>query len=223
MKTVRDLKNELENNSSVDEKVKKEKYLLNQFKFIGLKKSDITYVSKPYIQYWKTLSKDEIFNICDELVYSDFREMMYVAYDLLYLIRKTLDENDLINLTEKYVTYNSWWENTDSFNKILYVRNKDFSKTQSNKMTTYFLKHESKWVNRLSLIMWLKNPNYNQKALIRSINKLSSNKDFFIQKAIGWTVRDLKVYDDELMNIIIKLNDDKNWELTNVALKEIKR
>ena len=119
----------------------------------------------------------------------DEREYHHAAIQVLARYKRMWDRS-----TQGLVLYcmvrNSWWDSVDGLNAEclgpLYLKYPD----QSH-MTRYWYMHRSIWMQRSSIIF---QKSYKEKTdvalLSENILNAAKSKDFFVQKAIGWALRD---------------------------------
>jgi 3-methyladenine DNA glycosylase AlkD len=118
------------------------------------------------------------------------REYLCVAIDILDKIKKKLGPNDII-LIEKCITNKSWWDTVDGLatNIVGYL----FGKYPSlqEEYAVKWNQSDNMWLNRTAILFQL---HYKQKTnetlLYNFILNHASSSEFFIQKAIGWALRE---------------------------------
>lgn len=166
------------------------KYMKDNFEYLGIKAPQRSALLKEFLSNNKKLSKEELIKIVEDLWNEEAREFQYVALDLLLKYKKLLDVNDL-RFLEKLVITKSWWDTVDSLspNLIGYIL-----KDNTSVIKTYinnWVESDNMWLNRTAILFQLKYKNdTDERLLYEVINKLSSSKEFFIQKAIGWALRE---------------------------------
>lgn len=166
-----------------------EKYLLRQFEFFGIK-----------APVWRSIVKKHFknglppFNEVEEILRQCFdhpmREMQYTGIELLAQYKKEW-KKEVIQLIEYIITTKSWWDTVDHCTtKLSSVYFKQFPE-QKEKITTRWNQSHNIWLQRSSILFQLK---YKQETdpqlLSKHILHLSFSKEFFIQKAIGWSLRE---------------------------------
>ncbi|MYM67404.1 DNA alkylation repair protein [Pseudoduganella sp. FT55W] len=113
------------------------------------------------------------------------REYQYVALDLLAMHWKELDIEDIPALME-LVQDKSWWDTVDSLAGII----GDVLRHRHDYMDDA-LKHRNFWMRRIALLHQLGwRGKTDQQRLFDYSLALAHEKEFFIQKAIGWALRD---------------------------------
>ncbi len=198
----------LELNQNEVQAAKMSAYLRNQFAFYGIQ----TPIRRSIFHEWKKhIPKDLTFEQRWELVFqlceSDKREMHYMAVDWLNSWHKSLYMKEDIQNTRILIESNSWWDSVDLI--------------ASNYVTNYFKKFPEMivpiieewslsnniWLHRSTLIFQLKYKHQtNLELLEKQINRFKSNNEFFIQKAIGWSLREVsKTNQNWIRNAIERL------------------
>jgi 3-methyladenine DNA glycosylase AlkD len=191
MNFVATLKKFLQENANVTYAVKQSDYMKNKFIFYGLQTPFRREILKNCITVFKPELKKDFRNICWELFQFEHREMHYCAIDIFIShIKKNWQEED-IALVEKLITTNSWWDTVDLIAK--YGLGGYLQKYPEQKYTIIekFSNSNNMWLNRSAIIFQL---GYKEKTdfeiLISECEKHKHSQEFFIQKAIGWALRD---------------------------------
>jgi len=177
---------EMEKNKNVEQAVKMAAYMQNKFVFLGLPKPKLKEIIKPYIKEWKKHGMDWKFvNICWK---KDYREAQYTAIEYLDSLIKLLSDNDLPNLRKLIVT-KSWWETADSIDAIVGKIILNYKQTENEMLK--WSKDENIWVRRVSIDFQLQyKEKTNQKLFEQIIVNNLGTDEFFINKAIGWSLRE---------------------------------
>lgn len=167
-----------------------EAYMKNQFKFFGIYTTERRKISDNYIKQVGLLSNNELFKIVEELWKQPYREFQYPAIELIAFHKKQWSE-EIIELTEFCLINKSWWDTVDAIASLILS---DYFKLFPNKIipiTSKWNISDNFWLNRSS-IMFQKSYKKNTDATLLSKYILNCNhsKEFFIQKAIGWALRE---------------------------------
>ncbi len=190
--TINDLQQIFLANKDQDNAKKQEGYLKNQFPFIGLPKPIRSELEREFVKEVAKKDHQAIMEIVTKLHNMPEREYMYTAQQILNksVKKMTIDDvHTMINLT----LVNSWWENTDGyvivFKKWLRV-NDNANQYLSEIINTYY-DQENFWLRRFSIICQLGQKDDTDFELMQKaiLNNLDDN-EFFIQKAIGWALRE---------------------------------
>jgi len=177
---------ELEKNKNAEQAIKMSAYMQNKFVFLGIPKPKLKEIIKPYIKEGK---KHEInwkfVNICWK---KDYREAQYVAVEYLDSLIKLLTGKDLSNLKKLIIT-KSWWDTSDSIDTLVgsIILNYEHLEKEMLKWS----KDENIWVRRVSIDFQLQyKEKTNQKLFEQIIVNNFGTDEFFINKAIGWSLRE---------------------------------
>ena len=104
----------------------------------------------------------------------------------------------------------SWWDSVDTINSVCFKPY--FQKFPENRyeITQKWIDSENIWLQRLSVIcqLGLKDKT-DVELLFGNILQLTESKEFFVQKAIGWALRDLARNQPELVKKFVAENDLK--------------
>jgi 3-methyladenine DNA glycosylase AlkD len=189
MLTVEKLQEELESFQDKDQAVKMEKYMRNQFPFLGVKtpkrrKAVITALGQTREPDFQVIQ-----HLVEQLWLLPEREYQNAALDLLGRVKQF--PKDAIALIEQLIVTKSWWDTVDS----LAVHSAgNYFKQHPDEI--YFISEkwmtsDNMWLNRSAILF---QNSYKEKTdwtlLKRSILIHSESKEFFIQKAIGWALRE---------------------------------
>lgn len=164
-------------------------YMKNLFPFYGVQSRDRKNISN---RLW-SIHKSDILNNYEEILRalwaSSNRESQYVAMDWLAKFERKLDFKDL-PLIEDLVCWKSWWDTVDWLAShavgIILGKNAD----QQYAVTARYVDSNNMWLQRTALLFQL---NYKEKTdsklLFDLIDKNLGSSEFFINKAIGWALR----------------------------------
>jgi 3-methyladenine DNA glycosylase AlkD len=170
-------------------------YMRHLFPFLGLKKPLRAELLKKVLADFPilksdTFDKNAFYALLERLWLLPEREYQYLVLNLLEKKCKKNDfDESIILFLERFALSKSWWDSVDGIAPLVGLY---FIKYPQNRMLYLPKWFESKniWLQRLVLIFQL---GYKEKTdteiLFKYIRLLSSEKAFFIQKAIGWALR----------------------------------
>ena len=204
---------ELEKNKNTEQAIKMADYMQNKFVFLGIPKPKLKEIIKPYIKEGKKYELDWNFiNICWN---KNYREAQYTALEYLDCFIKILTDNDLPNLKKLIVT-KSWWETVDSIDAM--VGNIILKNRQLEKEMLEWSTDKDIWLRRVSIDFQQKyKEKTNQKLLEQVIVNNFGTNEFFINKAIGWSLREYSKIHQKWVKDFIKKH--KN-QLHKLSIKE---
>lgn len=164
-------------------------YMKNRFDFFGIKSPLRKSISKPIIDILKKDAPLIDRQLVLKLWQQPQRELHYFAIDYLNKMGKHLVEDDII-LLEKLLTENSWWDSVDAIaSNICGAWFKKFAHKKDEIIERWNLS-ENIWLNRSAILFQLKYyKETDTELLLRVIHTHKNSKEFFIQKAIGWSLR----------------------------------
>ena len=126
-----------------------------------------------------------------ELYSKSQRELHYCAIEILIKQLKGNYKKEDIQLIDKLIITNSWWDSVDTIAKNILGQYLLEHPLETMKVTTCFSDSENTWLNRSAILFQL---GYKQKTnfdvLQFECDKHKNSNEFFIQKAIGWALRE---------------------------------
>ncbi|MHA8051102.1 DNA alkylation repair protein [Aquirufa sp. ROCK-SH2] len=163
------------------------KYMRNQFPYLGIKKPERHAVFVDL--YKKHGSKEDWWTVCNVLFAKKEREYQYVAMDFLQKKSKEWDER-IPSLVESWILAQPWWDVVDVLSpKVLGPYFLRFPEQQTYWLTRW-MESNNFWLQRACILFQLMYKSKTDRGLLsKIILELSSSKEFFIQKAIGWSLR----------------------------------
>jgi 3-methyladenine DNA glycosylase AlkD len=198
------------------------KYMKNNFQFFGIKTEERRRIFK---NIW-TENKKEVSENTREIALSLYskkeRELHYCAIEILIKNLKNNYIKEDILLIEKLITTNSWWDSVDFLAKYLLGNYLLQFPEETNSVTLKFSTSENMWLNRSAILFQLgykEKTNFDLLKLVCEKHKMST--EFFIQKAIGWALREYaKTNPEAVRNFVSNSNFKKLSE--KEALKNLK-
>ena len=162
-------------------------YMKNQFEFLGISTPDRKLLSKDFL---KAARKDEKPNwkfIFDCWAQAE-REFQYLALNYLDALKDTLTPDDIPNIKQLALS-KSWWDTIDGLDRIaghIALKYPDVNQT----LLEWSL-DENFWLRRIAIDHQLSRKGKTNTGLLKQIieNNLGQ-KQFFINKAIGWSLRE---------------------------------
>lgn len=178
-------------------------YMLNQFDFYGLKAPIWRKLSKDYFK--KSLPPfEEVETIIKDCWQHPKRELQYVAIELLACYQKQW-KKETISIIEYILTHKSWWETVDHAATALTGPYFKKFPEQRLQVTGKWNKSSNTWLQRSSIMfqkMYKKETDTD--LLSKHILDLKDTKEFFIQKAIGWALREYSKTDEKWVQAFVK-------------------
>jgi 3-methyladenine DNA glycosylase AlkD len=194
-------------------------YMKDLFPFYGIKKPLRKEIDKLILEKNMLANLSEWREVVKELWNEDEREMHYLALGLLDKFKKQLTSED-IDLLHWLVVNKSWWDTVDHIasNVIgpLILRYPELSLEMA-----VWNKSENMWLQRCSILFQLKYRQLTDTELLQThILHCSSSKEFFIRKAIGWSLREYAKHEPKWVLAFVEKNKEK---LSKLSVKEALR
>jgi 3-methyladenine DNA glycosylase AlkD len=162
-------------------------YMKNHFPFLGIRSPLRKELSKAFLQ-----EKKKVKSIDWNFVYDCFelaeREYQYLALDYLITMKKFVEITDMEHV-ENLIKTKNWWDSVDSLDQIagaLVLKFPELTETYIKK----WMKSDNIWLVRVSIDYQLEfKEKTDQNMLTEAILANLGTKEFFINKAIGWSLR----------------------------------
>jgi 3-methyladenine DNA glycosylase AlkD len=184
------LKIEFEKHINAKVALEQKAYMRNQFEFYGLKSAERREIQKPFFNKEYLPNKSDLNIIVKTLWEKPQRDYQYFSQELAFKYVKQLEKKD-IKLFEHMVTHKSWWDTVDFIAvKLMGAYFKAYPQ-QTAKYVKKWLKSNNIWLQRSALLFQLKyKKDLDTEILSSTINAILGSKEFFINKAIGWVLRE---------------------------------
>lgn len=216
-KTISELQSEFEKHANPENAVEMKRYMRDKFEFYGLKSPERSALVR---QFWKNHEKptiDELKAFVLALWESKYRDFHYQALELMASNVKKLPK-EWIHTFEYFVITNSWWDSVDLLStRIIGEHLKRFPELR-DEFPEKWIMSDNFWLNRVAIIFQLKyKTDTDTKMLFDFILIHADSKEFFIQKAAGWALREYSKTDsDAVKNFIEKYRE----RLPNLTIRE---
>jgi 3-methyladenine DNA glycosylase AlkD len=178
----------LKENQNEENREAMEKYMRNQFAFFGIKTPERNALMREFLKENGKPPVDELPAIVRSLWREPQRECQYAAMTLLDKRARYLTK-DHLPLIEEMILTGSWWDTIDliASNMVGRIHEKDNAEEHLEK----WIHSDNFWLNRTAILHQLKyKQKTDEKRLFRYILMHNESKEFFIQKAIGWALRE---------------------------------
>jgi 3-methyladenine DNA glycosylase AlkD len=162
----------------------------HKFEFYGLKSPERKAIQKAFFLKNHLPDKNELSQITKSLWRKPQRELQYCAQELAFKYIKKVEEND-IKLYEYMVTQKSWWDTVDFIASNLMGNYFKIYPHLRKSYASKWLASGNIWLQRSALLFQLKyKEDVDESLLSRTIHALLGSNEFFINKAIGWVLRE---------------------------------
>lgn len=213
-KTYLEIKQAFEESANKDIALNMSKYMKNKFTHYGiqtpLRRSKCKHIisserKKEGIDY-------ELLDLCWA---DEHREFQYFALDYLTAKQSKLTYDDIPRLF-KYVKTKQWWDTIDFLDRI--IGNIGLTDSRIDDLMLQWSVDEDFWVRRIAIDHQLLRKEKTNTQLLEKIliNNLGS-KEFFINKAIGWSLRDYSKTNPEWVRNFI---DTHKGNMSSLSIRE---
>lgn len=201
-----DLFIELEKNANPERAMKMSAYMRNHFLFLGIPSPKRKALCKEFFKEGKN-EKQVDWLFIEACWKQSCREYQYVAVDYLLLMKKSLTVMDIPRIKE-FVMSKSWWDTVDGLSGA--VGEIALSYPEVNETMLAWSTDENLWVRRIAIIHQLGRKEKTNPALLEQIiqNNLGQT-EFFINKAIGWSLRQYSKTDFQWVSEFIEKYREK--------------
>lgn len=186
-----------------------EAYMKHHFPFLGIKSPARNDALKNYFAEHEIPEKQQLFEEVWEIYQLPEREYQYVAIALLSKKIKALTIEDL-SFIEKLITEKSWWDSVDSIAPSIVGEIVKKDRENGEKVMRLWSDSDNMWLNRSAILHQLKYKNETNENILEEIilNHAESN-EFFIQKAIGWVLREYAKTNPVFVQQFVEVNELK--------------
>ena len=190
------------------------KYMQDKFRFLGVRGATRTEI---YKKYFPDARKTKIidWDFIESCWNKEEREFQYVVVYYLKAMQKFLKREDISRLKYLIVT-KSWWDTVDLLAKVigsLVIRIEGY-----DQIMLEWSKDSNIWLKRVAILYQLSlKEKVDKQILERILVGNLGDSEFFINKAIGWALRDYSKYNPEWVREFIKKNKDN---MANLSIRE---
>lgn len=182
-------------------------YMRNKFAFFGIKTTDRRALYKPFLGKDQRPPHHLLAAVVHELWAQPERELHYFALELVEKFAPTFREADLA-LLEFLAKENQWWDSIDVIaTKLLGAYFKKYPDARHPAVERWHAEDDF-WLWRCAILFQLKYKSKTDVTLLAStILPFRQKKEFFIQKAIGWALREYRRTNAAWVNTFVAEHD----------------
>ena len=213
MPTIQPIFALLQHAANSDKAIEMAAYMKNQFEFLGVKTPIRRQISKIF---FKKSHKSTIdWKFINQAWENPYREMQYVVLDYLQLKQKSLTSNDLPKI-KQLAQIKPWWDTIDFLCRSVGYICLHYPETK--KIVLDWSTDEDIWLRRLAIEHQLLQKEQTDVLLLEQIllNNLGQT-EFFINKAIGWALRDYSKTNPDWVRDFIQTHKEG---LTSLSIRE---
>ncbi len=191
-----------------DNAVAMSKYMRNMFDFYGIPTPERKELYRNLIKNDKK-SKIIDWNFLDSCYEDNHREFQYLVYDYLLSMKQYVSYDDIPKI-KKYIVNKSWWDTIDFLCKVIGdIESRD---SRVKDLMLEWSCDDNMWIKRTAIEHQL---NLKDKTDCELLEKIIVNclgtEEFFINKAIGWALREYSKTDSNwVKNFINKYKNQMN-------------
>ena len=201
------LKSHFEKHANPSQAAPMKRYMREQFEYLGIKTPQSKLLMKEFVSKHGLPPIEELDKVLRDLWSLPEREFQYAAMNLLGKFEKKLPENFISSLEYLIVT-KSWWDTVDALaSHPVGTHFKRFPKTRE-KYLKRWRKSKNMWLRRTAILFQL---GYKKETdfdfLCEIIRENLGSDEFFINKAIGWGLRQYAYTDTKAVKKFVKETD----------------
>jgi len=182
------------------------KYMREQFEYLGIKSPQVKELLREHVKLHGLPTLEEIDEISRDLWSLPQREFQYVAMSLMERLEKKLPKSSIKTL-EFMITHRSWWDTVDNISHIVGAHFRRFPDVKE-KYLAKWRASKNMWLRRTAIIFQLEYKQETDFDLLRNIIRENLGSDeFFINKAIGWALRQYAREDPKAVKKFVKETD----------------
>jgi 3-methyladenine DNA glycosylase AlkD len=186
-------------------------YLKDQFAFLGVQKPEREALTKDFLKQKRKEPLD--WEFVEACYAKPQREFHYLTVDYVLLMKDKLQPEDIAHI-EALITRNSWWDTVDMYNiplGCMFLKYPQTAQTVKRWMTS-----DNLWLRRMSVIFQLHLKDKSDTVFMaEAIENNLGSKEFFINKAIGWALREYSKTNPEWVRAFIE-----SHELAPLSVRE---
>lgn len=188
-----------------------EAYLRNQFSFYGVmsgpRKEILKQIKQDFLQGMNAYEKRLL---VVRLWEDEYRESQLLALEwMMQWNPKDYLESDL-PFFEDLILQKSWWDTVDGIAPNLIGKYAKRFPENMKEVWNVWENHPSFWIRRSCLIFQLRYRQETDLALLQHfIHSFKSDQEFFIQKAIGWSLREVSKWNPHWVKEVVEVEELK--------------
>ena len=161
-------------------------YMKHSFDYLSIAKPQLAKICQPFFK--NAVAEEVDWRFIDQCWASPWREMQYAALEYLKRVQAQLTPQDVPRL-QRLITTQSWWDTADFLDRI--VGGIALRHPEVNAVLLDWSQSDNIWLRRVAIDHQLLRKAQTDTALLERIlcNNLGQSA-FFINKAIGWALRD---------------------------------
>jgi 3-methyladenine DNA glycosylase AlkD len=199
---IQKIKKELSNN--IDSKYQKDvkKYFKEGINLLGVRTPYVRQVSNIYFKQVKTQSKQEILDLCEQMLDQQYNEFSTIAFDWAFKLKKQFEVSDFDRFEiwiEKYV--HNWGRCDDFCTHTIHYFIENFPEVIPRIKAWAYSKNM--WFRRASAVSFItsKNSWFIAKHTLQDVFDIAlillKDKEDLVQKGYGWMLKSASAFDQK--------------------------
>ncbi|MCG7335920.1 DNA alkylation repair protein [Sporosarcina sp. ACRSM] len=181
-----------------------EAYMKNHFPFLGIKSPLRKQLLKELFAEYVLPEPDQLFDEVWKLYELPEREYQYAGIALIEKMRKQLTMEDFPVLRQ-FIETKSWWDSVDSIAPHFVGQLVKMDRAFGKSVMMEWSRSDNMWTNRSAILHQLKFKHETDTDLLFNIiQQHSASTEFFIQKAIGWALREYAKTNPEIVKAFVE-------------------
>ena len=209
-----DIKKRFEEKEDKENAAQMAKYMRDQFVFYGLPTPKRKAVYKDFLKEEKKSGQID-WAFLDRCYEDEHREFQYLVCDYLTVMDNFLAYDDIPRI-KAYIKCKSWWDTTDSLDRV--IGQIGLRDSRVDALMLEWSLDDDFWVRRVAIDHQLCRKEKTNTELLEKIlvNNFGSD-EFFINKAIGWSLRDYSKTNPEWVRTFVEKHADR---MSKLSVKE---
>lgn len=181
-------------NGNADRAMQMKAYMRNQFEFLGIPAGVRKELAKPFMKEAKRTAGVD-WDLLRQLWEEPWREFQYIGCGYLLMKHEELTAGDLEKIRE-LALIKPWWDTIDSIDRpIDQIGRRD---PDAKRILLQWSESDSIWLRRIAIIhQRTRKEDTDVELLEKAIGANLGDSEFFINKAIGWSLRAYSKTDPE--------------------------
>jgi len=190
MHLIHDLTNAFEKAAVASDRMPMIKYMKGHFDFYGVRSPKRKELFREILKSNGIPPQQLAIKIILDLMNHPKREMNYAAIDLALRVQKKYSQPEDLQWIREIILTRSWWDTVDGIAPNILGKFLQNYPELRDPCLKDFIQSDNIWLQRSTLLFQLRyKKDTDQDILFTLCKSLSHSKEFFIQKAIGWALR----------------------------------
>jgi 3-methyladenine DNA glycosylase AlkD len=197
------------------------KYMRDQFEYLGIKSPRVSALQRDFIREHGLPPFEKLDAVSRDLWSLPQREFQYLGMNLIGKYEKKL-EPEFISTLEYCIVTKSWWDTVDALaSHPVGTHFKRYPKIKEQYLKKW-RKSENIWLRRTTILFQLGYKQETDFDLLSGIIRENLGSDeFFINKAIGWSLRQYAYTDPKVVKKFVNTTKEMNPLSRREAMKHL--